>query len=123
MAGLCGLSGLVGIFLFNFIVVCTHCAFLEECLVTNVPLCLFIFAEGRKEAGPPFGGFEAELSQCVDSGLACLVRGAVEIGLAATSRWIFSSHMHSTTGSAVVTATCATTPLSFKHQKQKRRRQ
>ena len=30
MAGLCGLSGPVGILPFNFIVVCTRCAFLER---------------------------------------------------------------------------------------------
>ena len=29
MAGLCGLSGLVGILLFNFVAVCTLCVFLK----------------------------------------------------------------------------------------------
>ena len=41
-----------------------------------------------------------------------LVRGAVGLVLASTSLLIFSSHRQPSTGSVVVTATCASTPLS-----------
>ena len=69
-----------GILVFNFVDVCTHCAFLERVSLfnSNVPLCFF-FAEDRKEVSASFfERFEAVVSQCVVSGLACLVRGAVK---------------------------------------------
>ena len=49
-----GRSGLVGIFPLNFVVVYTLSLFWNECLVSNVPLCLCDVSEGRKEARASF---------------------------------------------------------------------
>ena len=39
-----------------FVVVYTPCAFWNECLVSNVPLCLCLVSEGRKERVVPSDG-------------------------------------------------------------------
>ena len=63
VAGVGGLSGLVGILPFNFCCrVCTLSLLgMSECLVSNVPFCLCIVSEGRKEACASFlKEFEAD---------------------------------------------------------------
>ena len=50
MAGLCGLSGLVGILLFNFVAVCTLCVFLER-VPRFKPAFVFVYSFRRSEGG------------------------------------------------------------------------
>ena len=79
-------------------------------------LCLFFcvyFRRSEEGEGLFLKCVEAE----VDSGLACWREVLIKLFFASTFLWKISRHRQSCTGSVVVAATCATTPLSQRTMK------